>query len=300
MNNAENLVIRRVKKVKKHGAHGGAWKIALADFALAMMAFFLVLWIISVSSPEELAIIEGYFNDPLGPATAGYSASPIDLGGSPAQSIEKKLQLDLTETGSSQELTRDKEKGGGNNGEELEKLNALAGDSFTKLKQLDESEKNVKLEITPEGVRVTFLDDTETPMFEKGSDVMLPDIENLILSMGGIIKQIDNPIVISGHTDSSPFGGGELNNWDLSSRRANAARRIMEESGVFGLRIAQVVGLADHIPYDQFNLESPQNRRITITILNDDAYQALLERNRKRFGFEVFEHKLELDPESVF
>ncbi len=300
MSNAENLVIRRVKKVKKHGAHGGAWKIALADFALAMMAFFLVLWILNTSSPEELAVIEGYFNDPLGPATAGFSANPIDLGGSPAKSIEKKLQIDLTEAGSTQELTREKDKGEGNKGDELEKLNALADDSLTKLKQLDESEKNVKLEITPEGVRVTFLDDPEKPMFEKGSDIMLPDVENLILSMGGIIKEIENPIVISGHTDSSPFGKGELNNWDLSSRRANAARRIMEESGVFGLRIAQVVGLADHIPYDQFNLESPQNRRITITILNDDSYQALVERNRKRFGFEVFEQAIKLDPESVF
>ncbi|MCZ2723073.1 OmpA family protein [Marinomonas sp. 15G1-11] len=300
MNDSENLVIRRVKKVKKHGAHGGAWKIALADFALAMMAFFLVLWIINVSSPEELAVIEGYFNDPLGPATAGFSANPIDLGGSPAKSIERKLQADLTDPGSTKEPTRDVEIGSGDNGEKLEKLNDIADDSLTKLKQIEDSEKNVKLEITPEGVRVTFLDDPENPMFEKGSDRMLPDIENLMLSMGAVIKEIDNPIVISGHTDSSPFGGGELNNWDLSSRRANSARRIMEESGVEGLRIAQVVGLADSIPYDQFNLESPQNRRITITILNDDSYQELIERNRKRFGFESFEQQIKLDPESVF
>lgn len=300
MNDSEKLVIRRVKKIKKHGAHGGAWKIALADFALAMMAFFLVLWIINVSSPEELAVIEGYFNDPLGPATAGFSANPIDLGGSPAESIERKLQLDLTDPGSTQELTRDKEIGTGNNGEKLEKLSGMADEPLEALNRLEESEKNVKLEITPEGVRVTILDDPDMPMFEKGSDRMLPDVENLLLSMGGIIKQIDNPIVISGHTDSSPFGGGELNNWDLSSRRANSARRIMEESGVGGLRIAQVIGLADSIPYDQFNLESPQNRRITITILNDDSYQELIERNRRRFGFDVFEQQIKLDPESVF
>ncbi|WP_191603103.1 flagellar motor protein MotB [Marinomonas algicola] len=300
MNESENLVIRRVKKVKKHGAHGGAWKIALADFALAMMAFFLVLWIINVSSPEELAVIEGYFNDPLGPATAGFSANPIDLGGSPAVSIERKLQLDLTEQGSTQEPTKDDKIGSGNNGEKLEKLSGMADETLEKLNQIEESEKNVKLEITPEGVRVTILDDPEKPMFEKGSDRMLPDVENLLLSMGGIIKMIDNSIVISGHTDSSPFGGGELNNWDLSSKRANSARRIMEESGVGGLRIAQVIGLADSIPYDQFNLESPQNRRITITILNDDSYQELIERNRKRFGFDVFEQHIKLDPESVF
>ena len=85
------LIIRRVKKIKKMKHHGGAWKIALADFALAMMAFFLVLWILSVASPEELASIEGYFQDPLGPSSAGYSANPIDLGGSPAKSKDKKL-----------------------------------------------------------------------------------------------------------------------------------------------------------------------------------------------------------------
>lgn len=92
--------IRRVRKIKKAAPHGGAWKIALADFALAMMAFFMVLWIMSVASPEELAAIEGYFNDPQGIGTAGHSNNPIDLGGSPAKSNQHKLDLLLPEPGS--------------------------------------------------------------------------------------------------------------------------------------------------------------------------------------------------------
>lgn len=300
MKDKQNLVIRRIKKVKKHGAHGGAWKIALADFALAMMAFFLVLWIINVSSPEELAVIEGYFNDPLGPGTAGYSASPIDLGGSPALSLQRKLQTDLPEPGSTPDMTLEEDMGEGNKGEEVEFLNGIAEEILDQLSLLDESQKNVTLEITPEGIRVIILDDPENPMFERGSDVMLPDIETILLSMGKVIKSIPNPITISGHTDSTPFvGEGGLNNWDLSSRRANAARRIMEESGVGGLRIAQVIGLADSIPYNPFDLEAPQNRRITLTILNDASYRELVERNRKRYGFRR-QTPINLTPEDVF
>ena len=239
------LVIRRVKKIKKGGHHGGAWKIALADFALAMMALFLVLWLLSVASPEELASIEGYFHDPMGPSTAGFSANPIDLGGSPAKSPEKKLDLQLPDPGSTDLPMKDELLGNGPDAAESNSLNNMLQEAMSNTNVLLSQQQNLRIEITPLGVRITLLDNPDKPMFERGSARMMPDIENTLLTMSPIFNRITNPIVITGHTDSSKFSGDRLDNWDLSALRANAARRILEEGGVADKRFAQVIGLSD-------------------------------------------------------
>jgi len=299
--NSYEPVIRRVKKVKKGGHHGGAWKIALADFALAMMAFFLVLWIINVASPEELAAIEGYFNDPAGMSTAGYSSHPIDLGGSPAKSLERKLDADLPEPGSSMDATREQAQGTGNDGSELEKMNAMLIEEFKSMDRINSNDKNMRIEITPEGVRITLIDDPERPMFERGSAQLVPDMENTLLSMAGIFNQVNNPVVITGHTDSSAFiGDGYEDNWDLSSERANAAKRVLVEGGLAHRRIAQVIGLADTVPYNRVDPESAENRRISITLMTDDAYKRMLNSSRLKYGGEQVQLDSVMTPESVF
>lgn len=300
MNNYDP-VIRRVKKIKKGGHHGGAWKIALADFALAMMAFFLVLWIINVASPEELAAIEGYFNDPAGASTAGYSNNPIDLGGSPAMSTERKLDMDLPEPGSSPELADEEEKRTGNDGEELEKMNAMLVEQFKSLDRINSNNHNMRIEITPDGVRITLIDDPEHPMFERGSAELVPDMENTLVSMASVFSMVDNPVVITGHTDSSLFtGDGYEDNWDLSSLRANSAKRALVEGGLAPRRIAQVIGLADSVPYNRVDPASAENRRISITLMTDDAYKRMLERSRRRYGGEQVELDPSMTPEDVF
>lgn len=294
------LVIRRVKKIKKGGHHGGAWKIALADFALAMMALFLVLWIMSVASPEELKSIEGYFQDPMGASTAGYSANPIDLGGSPAKSAEKKLDLQLPDPGSVDVPSRDDRLGNGPESSESKSINDMLQEEVGKMNVLLSQQKNMRIEITPLGVRITLLDDPDKPMFERGSARMMPDIENTLLTMSPIFNKVTNPMVITGHTDSSKFSGGRLDNWDLSALRANAARRILEEGGVADKRIAQVIGLADSIPYNRFDTGSAENRRISITLLTDEAYKKLLDQNRRNFGDPAQQPSVKLTPEAVF
>lgn len=297
----DGLVIRRVKKIKKGGHHGGAWKIALADFALAMMAFFLVLWVINVSSPEELAAIQGYFNDPMGPSTAGYSANPIDLGGSPAKSNEKKLDLQLPEPGSVATPAKSLDQFLADKSKQEDLESQKLANELKNMQVVNSDNQNIRIEITPLGVRITLLDDPEKPMFERGSARMVPDMENTLLSMSRFFNTVSNPIAITGHTDSSRFNDqSRLDNWDLSSMRANAARRILEEGGVSDSRIAQVIGLSDTVPYNRFNPDSPQNRRISITLLTDAAYKALLERNRLNFGPVVKQSDLNLKPESVF
>ena len=298
---SNGLVIRRVKKIKKGGHHGGAWKIALADFALAMMALFLVLWIMSVASPEELKSIEGYFQDPMGASTAGYSANPIDLGGSPAKSAEKKLDLQLPEPGSTDTQSRDKLLGYGPDSAESKSINNMLLEEMSKMNTLLTQQNNMRIEITPLGVRITLLDDPDKPMFERGSARMMPDIENTLLTMAPIFNRVTNPIVITGHTDSSKFSGaGRTDNWDLSALRANAARHILEEGGVEDKRIAQVIGLSDTIPYNRFDTDSAENRRISITLLTDDAYKKLLDQNRRNFGNPGQQSDLKLTPETVF
>ena len=298
---SNGLVIRRVKKIKKGGHHGGAWKIALADFALAMMALFLVLWIMSVASPEELKSIEGYFQDPMGASTAGYSANPIDLGGSPAKSTEKKLDLQLPESGSTDIQSRDKLLGYGPDSAESKSINNMLLEEMSKMNTLLTQQNNMRIEITPLGVRITLLDDPDKPMFERGSARMMPDIENTLLSMAPIFNRVTNPIIITGHTDSSKFSGaGRIDNWDLSALRANAARHILEEGGVEDKRIAQVIGLSDTIPYNRFDTDSAENRRISITLLTDDAYKKLLDQNRRNFGNPGQQSDLKLTPETVF
>lgn len=294
------VVIKRVKRGNKNGSHGGAWKIALADFALAMMAFFLVLWIINVASPEELAAIEGYFNDPLGESSAGYSASPIDLGGSPAKSPEKKLDTQLPEPGSTPNTLK-QETNEGDDGKELKRMNSMLQEELKNMKLLTSETHNLRIEITPQGVRITLLDDPTKPMFKRGSAQMMPDTENTLLSMASIFNKVDNPISITGHTDASQFSdGSKLDNWDLSAQRANAARRILEEGGVSDRRMAQVIGLADSVPYNRFDPSSPENRRISITLLTDKAYREMLDQNRRNYGTVPSQSDLNLKPESVF
>ncbi|MEP3349650.1 MAG: flagellar motor protein MotB [Marinomonas sp.] len=298
---SQGLVIRRVKKIKKGGHHGGAWKIALADFALAMMALFLVLWLLSVASPEELASIEGYFQDPLGASTAGYSANPIDLGGSPAKSKDKKLDTQLPEPGSTDVPINDNALGNGAEADEANSINDLLQEELEKSNIVLSQENNLRIEITPLGVRITLLDSPDKPMFERGSARMMPDIENTLLSMSPLFNKVQNPIVITGHTDSSQFNDPQsLDNWDLSALRANAARRILEEGGVEDRRIAQVIGLADSVPYNRFDTDSAENRRISITLLTDDAYKKMLDQNRRNFGNPGTQSELDLAPESVF
>ena len=300
MNNYDP-VIRRVKKVKRGGHHGGAWKIALADFALAMMAFFLVLWIINVSSPDELKAIEGYFNDPMGVATAGYSNDPIDLGGSPAMSTEQKLDIDLPEPGSVPEAQNETNKREGKEGDEIEKMNNLLVEQFQSIDRINSQQQNMRIEITPDGVRITLIDDPDRPMFERGSARLVPDMENTLLSMGSVFERVQNPISITGHTDSSTFNDANgMDNWDLSSARANAAKRALVEGGVASRRIAQVIGLADTVPYNRLDPDSPENRRISVMLLTDDAYKRMLSQSRRRYGGEQTELDPELTPTDIF
>ena len=303
MSESTGTIIRRVKKVKKGGHHGGAWKIALADFALAMMAFFLVMWIINVASPEELAAIQGYFNDPKGASSAGYSNHPIDLGGSPAKSHDRKLDLDLPEPGSVKNPDSVEEQANSNRDQVAEQekaeLAAMLGRRFDANKVFEAMQDNLRIEITPDGLRVTLLDKISKPMFAQGSGRLTPDFEIALLNIGQVISGLKNRLIVSGHTDSSSYSMAGLGNWELSSMRANEARRLLREGGTGDERFAQVIGLSDTVPYEANQPEASINRRVSIILLTNAAYKRMLEKNRLSYGASSEQH-LEIVPEQVF
>ncbi|MCM1512895.1 MAG: flagellar motor protein MotB [Oxalobacter formigenes] len=279
------IVIKRIKKVQG-GHHGGAWKIAFADFMTAMMAFFLMMWLLGSVSKSQLKGISEYFSTPLkmvlsgGPAL-GNSSSIVQGGGT---------DLSRTEGQSS--------KGGGTNGlrnrpkdlkaakEELERLEL---EKLSQLKVRVESsiqgnrmlrlfEKQLMLDLTSEGLQLQIVDEQNRPMFALSSAELQPYTREVLREIGMLLNDVPNKISISGHTDAKPFAGGEkgYSNWELSSDRANACRRELVAGGMEDSKVVRVVGLASSILLDKENPENPVNRRISIVVMNKKMEEAVL------------------------
>jgi chemotaxis protein MotB len=251
------IIIKKYKKKGHGGHHGGAWKIAYADFVTAMMAFFLLMWLLSYTDPGTRAGIADYFNRPLKALlTAGPGSAPTTAPKTPKEQIE--------------ELKKQEQK-------KLEELkNKL--DSVTEHNPKLRAFKNqIKIEITSEGLRIQIIDQKNRPMFAVGSAI-LEDYTKVILDeVGKSLNNVDNPISISGHTDALQYAGGEkgYSNWELSSDRANAARRELIVGGMHENKILQVRGLSGSVPLDKKNLADPSNRRISIVVLNAETVQRL-------------------------
>ena len=251
------IIIKKYKKKGHGGHHGGAWKIAYADFVTAMMAFFLLMWLLSYTDPGTRAGIADYFNRPLkGLLTAGPGAAPTTAPKTPKEQLE---QLKKEEQKKLQELK--------------ERLDAVT-EHNPKLRAF---KNQIKIEITSEGLRIQIIDQKNRPMFAVGSAI-LEDYTKVILDeIGKALNHVNNPISISGHTDALQYAGGEkgYSNWELSSDRANAARRELIVGGMHENKILQVRGLSGSVPLDQKNLADPSNRRISIVVLNAETVQRL-------------------------
>jgi chemotaxis protein MotB len=245
--------IRIVKKKHGgHGHHGGAWKVAYADFVTAMMAFFLVMWIIGLSKDIKEAIA-AYFKDPVGFMKAvnegklAFSISP-DVG---AAKVGEKPPPQPSEISEKQRMEAAKK--------EIEKVLESVPD-FKHLKPY------VQIQIVEEGLRVELLESSQSVFFKTGSAELNAAARHLLSRIANYLAKLPNRIIIEGHTDSRPFSGGGMTNWELSVNRANSARRVLEASGLRKGQIYEVRGYADNklrVPTDPYHYS---NRRISLLI----------------------------------
>lgn len=269
-----------VKKIKKaaHAHHGGSWKVAYADFVTAMMALFLLLWILETNTMEVLKGISDYFDNPsMIQANGGASTAIIDLGGgldAPKGEGGDILTRNVQEKPSDEEKVEETTEA-----RQFEELKLILEDTMDSNPNLKEFKDQVFIDITDEGLRIQIVDQDKRPMFEPGSDKLMKFAEELLHEMAKVLDELPNAISISGHTDSEGFSALQrgYSNWELSADRANAARREMVKGGLNPSKVARVVGLADSVPFDTQNPNDPVNRRISIVILNKKTERKMKE-----------------------
>lgn len=264
------IIVKRIKK--GHGGHhGGAWKIAYADFVTAMMAFFLLMWLLSSVSQGTLAGIAEYFKTPLKVALSGGD------GSGDATSAIKGGGQDLTRSAGQVKRT-DMNEERRRERQVLSKLQQRISMAIESNPVLRKYKNQLLLEMTPEGLKVQIVDEKNRPMFDSGSANLLPHTKDILHEMGKMFNDVPNRLSVSGHTDATPYAGGErgYSNWDLSADRANAARRELLAGGMQDQKILRVVGLGSANPLDKQNAVNPINRWIAIVVLNKQSEEQIL------------------------
>lgn len=308
------LIIKKVRKVEGHGHHGGSWKIAYADFVTAMMAFFLLMWLLNATSEEQKRGIANFFD----PISAGKSTGGNQgvMGGLSIQ--EKDGSLDAPNSRITVKPAPPAEKGEGGNTagesstqesdttqyagmteEEKQRMKAQQ-DIASKLlstagyKNKEEEEKafkevskkvqqaiemnpelkelknNINIEETKEGLRINIIDQNQSSMFPSGSSRMYKQMQDILTQVAHAIQSIPNKIEISGHTDAVPYSNNNLfSNWELSTERANASRRVLSQTGIAIHRFSAIIGKASTDLFDKTDPKAASNRRISITLLRE-------------------------------
>jgi len=226
-----------IKKKGGHGGHhGGAWKVAYADFVTAMMALFIVLWLMNSSKQLQVAV-GGYFKDPTGTA--------------------KKVGTNQSGTGENFPLTK----------QNMAKLKDELQKSIRRINDLDQLRKNIEMTVTAEGLRIELLESDKGTFFDSGSSEPNKSGKEMLALLAEQLGKVPNRISVEGHTDAKPFTGtGSYSNWELSADRANAARRLMQQSGLRADQVSQVRGFADQYLRNSVDPLDPSNRRISIIV----------------------------------
>ena len=284
------IIIKRVKKAA-HVHHGGAWKIAYADFVTAMMAFFLLMWLLGSTAQGELQGIAAYFNSPLkvamsGGSGAGNSSSIVPGGGNDLSKVHGQVRRseadDNANRRSSQAMGRADESK--RDAQRLHALKAKVEAMIASNSKLNEYRSQIRTEITQDGLMIQIVDEQNRPMFDSGSALVKPYMRDILREIGAAMGSAENSISLSGHTDAAPYGNADrgYSNWELSADRANASRRELVAAGMPMDKLARVVGMASSDPLLPKKTRTAQNRRITITVLTKEAERRMLGQDKDR------------------
>ena len=278
-----------IKKVNKgHGGHhGGAWKIAYADFVTAMMAFFLLMWLLGSVGEVKLKGIADYFSNPVkvtleGGPSSGMSVSLINAGGEDLTRKEGQVhngseppakdqteQKKMTEEEARKKIQEEDKKRIENLKKELESLINVDP-------SLKAYKDQIKLDMTRDGLRIQIIDQANRPMFKISSSRLEPYAAEILKKLAPVINKLPNRLSVTGHTDSLPYNGVDRTNWELSADRANSARRELVQDGYDEKKLLRVVGMADALPFIPDDPADPRNRRISIIVMNDSAAERVL------------------------
>jgi chemotaxis protein MotB len=276
------IIIKRIKK-GGGGHHGGAWKIAYADFVTAMMAFFLLMWLLGSTAKGDLEGIAEYFKTPLKVAMQGGS------GSGDSSSVIKGGGTDLTrQAGQVKKGETEKEKRTFNLKAAKAELERVEKENLKQLKKslekainanptLRQFKRQLLIDITSEGLRIQIVDEQNRPMFNLASAELQPYTKIILREIGPLLNDVQNRVSLSGHTDATPYANRErgYSNWELSADRANASRRELVAGGMDDAKMLRVVGLASSVPFGSAQPLDPVNRRISIIVMNKRTEEAI-------------------------
>jgi chemotaxis protein MotB len=275
------IIVKRIKKAA-HGHHGGAWKIAYADFVTAMMAFFLLMWLLGSTTKGDLNGIAEYFKTPLkvallGGSGSGDATSVIKGGGTDlTRSAGQQKHGDTTTGRKVSDLKAAERELARRDKLILQELKSRIEAAIAASPTLSQFKNQLLLDITTEGLRIQIVDEQNRPMFAIGSAALQTYTRQILNEIAKVLNDVPNRISVSGHTDATPYSGGEggYSNWELSADRSNAARRELILGGMDDKRIARVVGMASSVLLDPNDPYSPINRRVSLIVMNKKAEEA--------------------------
>ncbi len=279
------IIVKRIKK-GGHGHHGGAWKIAYADFVTAMMAFFLLMWLLGSTAKGDFEGIAEYFKTPLmvaltgGGSGSGDSSSVIQGGGTDFTRTTGQVKKgDIDAPKKTYQLKA------ANAEAAVRKEEQMLSDLKERIEKMIESNSTLKqfksqllLDITTEGLRIQVVDEQNRPMFDLAGDQLKPYTREILHEIGRVMNGVPNRVSLSGHTDAAQFSGGGkgFSNWELSANRANASRRELVAGGMDENKVLRIVGMSATVLFDKNDPLNPANRRISIVVLNKKTEELLL------------------------
>ncbi|MGE4321498.1 MAG: flagellar motor protein MotB [Sphingobium sp.] len=267
------IIVKKIVVEGHGGHHGGAWKVAYADFVTAMMAFFLLMWLLGATTEKQRKALADYFTPTLVELKMASAGSTGLLGGDsimgkenyPTTGGQGNLSITVPRDASG---TRD-QGGKAMRAADRQKFEAIRKELEARMtrKGLTKLRRNVRFSETREGLRIDLIDEADFAMFRSGTDQLAPQARALVGEVSQVLTTMPNPLIVRGHTDGLPYAAGRtMNNWMLSSARAESTRRALAESGIPNARFARIEGVADREPFVKDDAYDPRNRRMSIIL----------------------------------